>query len=212
MANWTTSFPVVFTAEGDMTSQAIGKHINEISRIYNLLNQLRKLFAGGASPAEPENYQVWLNPATMEIQVFIPAEGGWVNRLRVQSCVTSDDSNKLGGTPAAGYALKNEVSAHIGNTERHVTAAERTAWDGHLNNEIRHITAAERTAWNGHAANADKHLRTGDISKLDMLGLSGASGDRPADVEAGTCYFDTTLGLPIWWNGTKWIKAGGDDA
>lgn len=212
MANWTASFPVVFTAEGDMTSQAIGKHINEISRIYKLLNQLRKLFAGGASPAEPENYQVWLNPATMEIQVFIPAEGGWVNRLRVQSCVTSDNSNKLGGTPAAGYALKNEVSAHIGNTERHVTAAERTAWDGHLNNEIRHITAAERTAWNGHAANADKHLRTGDISKLDMLGLSGASGDRPADVKAGTCYFDTTLGLPIWWNGTKWIKAGGDDA
>ena len=146
MANWTTSFPVVFKAEGDMTSQAIGKHINEISRIYNLLNQLRKLFAGGASPAEPENYQVWLNPAKMEIQVFIPAEGGWVNRLRVQSCVTSDDSNKLGGTPAAGYALKNEVSAHIGNTERHVTAAERTAWDGHLNNEIRHITAAPAPA------------------------------------------------------------------
>ncbi len=45
----------------------------------------------------------------------------------------------------------------------------------------------------------------------------GPAGSRPVPLaaEIGRMYFDTTLdadGLPIWWNGTKWIKADGSDA
>jgi hypothetical protein len=28
----------------------------------------------------------------------------------------------------------------------------------------------------------------------------------------GRSYFDTTLNMPIYWNGTKWVKADGTDA
>lgn len=41
---------------------------------------------------------------------------------------------------------------------------------------------------------------------------SGATGSRPAPLAAGDVgrtFFDTTLGLPIWWNGTGWINAAG---
>ena len=41
---------------------------------------------------------------------------------------------------------------------------------------------------------------------------AGASGARPAGLGAGNAgrtYFDTTLGLPIWWNGSAWINAAG---
>lgn len=41
---------------------------------------------------------------------------------------------------------------------------------------------------------------------------SGVTGNRPtglASGDAGVQYFDTTLGLPIWWNGTAWINAIG---
>jgi hypothetical protein len=41
---------------------------------------------------------------------------------------------------------------------------------------------------------------------------SGATGSRPAGLVAGDvgrAFFDTTLGLPIWWNGTVWINAAG---
>lgn len=41
---------------------------------------------------------------------------------------------------------------------------------------------------------------------------SGATGTRPAPLAAGDVgrtFFDTTLGLPIWWNGTGWINAAG---
>lgn len=33
---------------------------------------------------------------------------------------------------------------------------------------------------------------------------------RPTELLAtGQTYFDTTLGIPIWWNGTVWINAAG---
>jgi len=41
---------------------------------------------------------------------------------------------------------------------------------------------------------------------------TGATGSRPAGLvagDAGRTFFDTTLGLPIWWNGTGWINAAG---
>lgn len=32
---------------------------------------------------------------------------------------------------------------------------------------------------------------------------------RPATPATGQYFFDTTVGLPIWWNGTGWINAAG---
>ena len=44
--------------------------------------------------------------------------------------------------------------------------------------------------------------------------LSGVTADRPienvqAPLAIGQLYFDTTLGYPIWWNGTDWVNASG---
>jgi hypothetical protein len=43
---------------------------------------------------------------------------------------------------------------------------------------------------------------------------SGITADRPVDtgvirLRIGQFYFDTTLGLPIWWDGSDWIDASG---
>jgi len=39
---------------------------------------------------------------------------------------------------------------------------------------------------------------------------SGITADRPAtDLQVGQYYFDTTLGIPIWWDGTNWVDATG---
>jgi hypothetical protein len=39
---------------------------------------------------------------------------------------------------------------------------------------------------------------------------AGSTADRPTiNLQIGQQYFDTTLGLPIWWNGTDWIDAAG---
>lgn len=47
---------------------------------------------------------------------------------------------------------------------------------------------------------------------INIIPQSGSTADRPAVATVGQSYFDTTLGRPIWWNGTKWINALGDEA
>lgn len=41
---------------------------------------------------------------------------------------------------------------------------------------------------------------------------SGATLARPETPILGQMYFDTDLGIPIWWNGTIWVNATGTDA
>jgi hypothetical protein len=39
---------------------------------------------------------------------------------------------------------------------------------------------------------------------------NGKSSERPTTrLLTGQYFFDTTLGIPIWWNGIKWINASG---
>ena len=39
---------------------------------------------------------------------------------------------------------------------------------------------------------------------------SGTTANRPTlQVQVGQSYFDTTLGIPIWYNGTVWKNASG---
>lgn len=37
----------------------------------------------------------------------------------------------------------------------------------------------------------------------------GTTGNRPGSPTTGEAYFDTTLSLPIWWDGANWIDAAG---
>lgn len=39
---------------------------------------------------------------------------------------------------------------------------------------------------------------------------SGTTALRPtANLQIGQFYFDTTLGIPIWWNSAHWVNASG---
>lgn len=42
-----------------------------------------------------------------------------------------------------------------------------------------------------------------------ITGATGATAARPSSPEPGQQYFDTTLGYPIWWNGSAWVDATG---
>lgn len=39
--------------------------------------------------------------------------------------------------------------------------------------------------------------------------IKGISNNRPQSPMSGSCYFDTTLNKPIWWNGTIWVDSSG---
>lgn len=73
------------------------------------------------------------------------------------------------GSDAMDGALAQQSKAldtHAKNTTLHVTAAERSKWNGkaeasalntHAQNTTLHVTAAERSAWNGKAAGNHSH-------------------------------------------------------
>ena len=50
-------------------------------------------------------------------------------------------------------------------------------------------------------------LQTDLISKQDIA--TGITADRPTDKAAGYMYFDTTLGIPVWYTGTGWVDSTG---
>jgi hypothetical protein len=45
-----------------------------------------------------------------------------------------------------------------------------------------------------------------DASNIPVTGTTAA---RPAGAPLGWSYFDTTLGVPVWWNGTGWVNSTG---
>ena len=61
------------------------------------------------------------------------------------------------------------------------------------------------------AANLNK-LEQGVADAHDMLTTGGTTAQRPADPELYKPYFDTTLGKPIWWDGTDWKDSSGTTA
>jgi hypothetical protein len=50
----------------------------------------------------------------------------------------------------------------------------------------------------------------GNVTATGVIATgSGPTGSRPTATAAGQQWFDTTLGLPLWWNGTAWRDAAG---
>jgi hypothetical protein len=77
MSQWKVAYPVDYTDTGDLTKQAVKKHMNEFDRLYTLLQLMRTNFSGSSSPDGPEIGQLYVNPTTLMGKVY--TSGGWVN-------------------------------------------------------------------------------------------------------------------------------------
>jgi hypothetical protein len=58
----------------------------------------------------------------------------------------------------------------------------------------------------------DIQRRVSDLEARESVKTSnsgGATGDRPSSPKLYEFYFDTTLGIPIWHDGTNWVDATG---
>ena len=114
---WKPKYPIKFTSDGDFTRQAIAKHISEILAIYGHLNALRKFSVSVTPPSDAGDYDMWLDPSTMELKTYFENQG-WACVIRVQNATTSEtakrcdstrDSERLGGFPSSYYATEAGV-------------------------------------------------------------------------------------------------------
>jgi hypothetical protein len=64
---------------------------------------------------------------------------------------------------------------------------------------------------NALAGTGASYVLAGSAGGLSAPSLEGNTGMRPANPVTGQCYFDSILGLPVWWNGSigKWVNSSG---
>jgi hypothetical protein len=55
-------------------------------------------------------------------------------------------------------------------------------------------------------------LTVGGAQPFSAAILNGVTGSRPGSPSTGQLYFDTTIGKPIWYDGTNWVDATGTTA
>ena len=49
-----------------------------------------------------------------------------------------------------------------------------------------------------------------NFTRASLIPASGSTADRPTNrLTVGQTYFDTTLGYPIWYDGTNWVDSTG---
>ena len=109
-------------------------------------------------------------------------------------------------TNSYGLVQNNSITGLGANPLTYGVQAYNTAAGDHLT--VRGNTYLNCTNW---------YSITDTNSVLERAIGKGISGARPSllALDIGVMYMDTTLdadGLPIFWNGTKWIKADGTDA
>ena len=55
-----------------------------------------------------------------------------------------------------------------------------------------------------------RDITTGSVKVIDSSSVAGTTVNRPSSPSLGFEYFDTTLGYPIWYNGSIWVNASGN--
>lgn len=103
-------------------------------------------------------------------------------------------TNNTSNTPKAG----NFLILNLINTENNSNNKEQYAFPFHSNNGYIYT----RRATDG---------SSGVFGDWQPVGLfSSTTANRPTtSLKTGACYFDTTLGKPIWYDGTNWVDATG---
>lgn len=121
---------------------------------------------------------------------------------------------KLRMAPLAEWNTANPVLdpgalGIITDTDEIVIGDGKTAFSGlkrYLNQSQIATTSTNGYMSSTDKTNLDNHIA--DTTKHEVW-LSGDTASRPATPTIGQRYFDTTLGKPVWFNGTNWVDATG---
>lgn len=76
----------------------------------------------------------------------------------------------------------------------------------------KHLSNAQAKKWEDHVDDTTGNPHEVTAEQAGALPfLVGTTLERPEDPEIGQMYFDTDLGIPIWWSGSIWVNASGND-
>jgi hypothetical protein len=168
----------------------------------NTANTITVSAAWTTNPAAGTTYTITANPAA----------GTTYTVTALVAYDLLDDSRSLAYTPTTGANWLDPDPSTVGSALDKVGALGLLA-AAPANGAIpigngTNFTPAVLTAGTGISVTNG----AGTITLASIGVLAGAAGSRPAGLVAGDVgrtYFDTTLGLPIWWSGSAWVNASG---
>lgn len=127
------------------------------------------------------------------------------------SGVTGDVNIRSGNN--AGSAVSGDANFSSGNQTGSNNSGDVNIFSGNSSsNDSGNVNLTTGTAGGTRGriemtASAIDHNQT--ISEA-VVWENGATGSRPGSPVLGQRFFDTTIGLPIWYDGTNWIDAAGN--
>ena len=200
---YSVSNPVNFYAGGDTTSQAIGKHISEFAKVYEILNSLGRRGATVVSSPNtvlaPGEIGVSDNPLTLKVGdgVFSWGELAGISYIEVVNALTSG-SGDAALSAAQGKALKELIDAiHIpeivddlttGGSDKTLSAEQGKSLKGIIDTLTTPVPGPPgpkgiewRGAWDGTA----EYRKDDAVSYRggSFIALKPSTGERPTSAE-----------------------------
>ena len=132
-------------------------------------------------------------------------------RPEIKFTPTGDIEFKYGGTVLG--RIKNSLF-EIGKVSLASNGVGITAGSGDPNGIITAQPGSLYLNWQGGIGQCiwTKINGTGNTGWMPINAVGGNSAYRPTSKYLGMCYFDSTIGKPIWWNGTTWVDSAGTTA
>lgn len=195
------------------TDELVFKQLNEFSLIYAALN---KYIADGIALVAPLNtpaIPTGIFSATRVLAGIILDTSTYKlifhqTRSAIRHCIMYLDANgnniTTSSSPVSNYydSFSTTYGCFVSGND------ERTRY-------YRVPSAITRVFVGVYASNRSGLLRIGVPSSsmfeaIPNRGKFGATSERPSALPLGVAYFDTTLGKPIYYNGTGWVDAAGN--
>lgn len=125
--------------------------------------------------------------------------------IRKTSYVSNPKANLQFGRIIAEAASELEVDAHAV-----LTGGTHGIPEGESFESKAGAQAKAEAAFNSALQEANDYTDQEVESLKADLRRGGATSERPSNPESFTMYFDTDLGVPVWWTGSDWVDAGGN--
>lgn len=174
-----------------------------INEIYTRLNVLKVNNFGNLAPAA-DTGELWFDNKVGENRLKVKTPAGWTALIfegSLGNVAYKNTGNQAGNVPEV--LADNKLPVLDGSNLTNVNASK-------LNNRV---FSYDAIPYGIPIADAQGTLNPNylpaTIGRIDAT--SGVTANRPINPVIGFLYFDTTLGVPVWYNGTVWKNAAGTE-
>lgn len=190
---------LALTAVGSAAAPSLAFSGDVDTGLYRAGSDVLGFATGGAARMTLSSSQLLVTPGIRTNGVLVTAVGSAATPSH--SFAGDPDSGMYrAGSNVLGFSVGGTVHATLSATEFLITSGGFRS-----NSTVESTSTVTGSMQTDGGLGVVKNIIGGQLVKSG----AGATGSRPTPQGAGSMWFDTTLGIPIWHDGTNWIDATG---